>query len=307
MTKPTLTVVMPNYNHAKYLPRSLDAVLRQTRPPDEFLVLDDASTDNSVEILEQYEQQHSVMRVLRNETNQGVNVANNRLFAEATGDYLHAAAADDNWPPSFYESAMGMAQSHPQAGLIFGKMEICDQHGDLLSTVAVSAWREPLFADPARYLAEYLDAELATHAATVSTIFRRDAFMSVGGYRSDLGSWADSFAARAVGLRHGACYLPDLCGRMTRVVGSHSDQSNQQPAKQIEMIARAARMMRSDEFRDTFPAEHVARWRREFRRLTIWNYWLGSDAERSPSFLIRNLRRLPRTWRALALYCFHKS
>ena len=52
MNRPTLSVVMPNYNHAKFLPRALDSLLGQTRPPDEILVLDDGSTDDSRAILE---------------------------------------------------------------------------------------------------------------------------------------------------------------------------------------------------------------------------------------------------------------
>ena len=45
MKRPTLTVTLPNYNHAKFLPRAIEELLSQSRPPDEFLILDDASTN----------------------------------------------------------------------------------------------------------------------------------------------------------------------------------------------------------------------------------------------------------------------
>ena len=52
MTTPTLSVIMGNYNHAHYLVESIPAILNQSFRPKEFIIIDDASTDNSVEIIE---------------------------------------------------------------------------------------------------------------------------------------------------------------------------------------------------------------------------------------------------------------
>jgi len=55
MNAPGLSVIVPNYNHARCLPRCLDALLAQSVPAGEILVIDDASTDDSVRIIESYE------------------------------------------------------------------------------------------------------------------------------------------------------------------------------------------------------------------------------------------------------------
>jgi len=71
MPEPTLTAGFPNYNHSHYLPQAIEAILSQSRPPDEFIIVDDASTDNSVEIIESYARQDSRLRLVRHEHNQG--------------------------------------------------------------------------------------------------------------------------------------------------------------------------------------------------------------------------------------------
>ena len=303
MPAATLTVVMPNYNHARFLPRSIEANANQTRPPDEFLILDDCSTDNSIEVIESYLPRYPFLRLIRGERNVGVNEANRRLFELASGDYIHPAAADDDRFPTFFEQAMRIAETHPRAGLVFGQVVVKNEHEEVIGGVAVQRWTETLFADPARFLAEYLDVELASHSASAATIYRREPFEEAGWYREELGPWADTFAARAIGLKYGVCYVPEEFAVDFRMPASYSQQAKDNPRRAIDVIARAARLMRSDTFRDRFPSEHVRRWERQFRRLVAWNYFLGSGP-RQGSFMLRNLKRLPRVVTVLRVLAY---
>lgn len=302
MTGPTLSVVMPNYNHAHYLPRSIKAIAEQTRPPDEFLILDDASTDNSVEIIAAHAERYPCIRLIRNQRNAGVNLANERLFGLATGTYLHPAAADDDRSPTFFEKTMTMAARYPHAGLIFGQVLVKNEADQEIGRVGVRQWNEVLYANPRQYLDEYLEIELASHSASPATIYRRDAFDEVGRYRTELGPWADTFAARAIGLKYGAVYIPEQFATDYRLPGSYSQEAKRNPRYSIDVIAHASSLMRSPEFRERFPADHVRRWERRFRRLVAWNYLLDVDrgAARRP-FVMRNLARLPRVAPAVGL------
>lgn len=297
MRRFTLSVAMPNYNHAKYLPRAIEGIVEQSRPPDEFLILDDASTDHSVEIIRAYAQRYPSIRFVRNEHNAGVIAAHQRLYEMATGDYLYSAAADDERYPWFFEQAMEMAQRFPHAGLVFGVMVMIDEEGRELGEIRVRRWREPLYASPERFLREYLEVEPAAQSAAAATIFRRDAFQEVGWCRPELGSFADTFALRAIALRHGACYVPERFAAWRRVPQSFSHQSASDARHALDVVARAARLMRSPEFAGRFPPDYVARWRRRQKWQTIWNTFLGEAAgpaaERS-RFWARNLRRLKR-------------
>ncbi|MFV1967998.1 MAG: glycosyltransferase family 2 protein [Pirellulaceae bacterium] len=303
----TLSVAMPNYNHAKYLPQAIEGILQQTRPPDEFLILDDASTDNSVDVIQSYADQHSCIRFVKNDQNQGVIAAHERLYRMSTGDYLYSAAADDDRLPEFFETAMEMVQRYPQAGLVFGDMRMVDGQGNDLGRIAASRWNESLYASPERYLREFLEVEPAGQAATAATIFKRSAFEEVGWCRPELGSFADTLATRAVALKCGVCYVPETFCVWRRLPESHSHATSRRAHEAIDMIARAAVLMRSSEFRDRFPTDYVRRWKRRQKWQTIWNRLLGdplADPRHRPSFPVRNFRRLTRLPYCLVLLLY---
>jgi hypothetical protein len=93
---PTVTVLLCNYNHAFYLPDSLGGICTQTRPPDEVIVLDDGSTDNSLEIIEQFVQRYPFIRILKNERNRGLlHIQRNReRIVPVRPGFLHPQSAD---------------------------------------------------------------------------------------------------------------------------------------------------------------------------------------------------------------------
>lgn len=306
MSSTTLSVVMPNYNHAQFLPQAIEGIAAQSRPPDEFLILDDASTDHSLQTIEPYLKQYPFIRLIRHERNQGVVAAHQRLFAEARGDYLFAAAADDIRQPGFFEQAMQIAARYPHAGLIFGAVGIVDPQGQGVDRIEVRNWHEPLYADPDRFMREYLVAELPSHSACSGTIYRRNALMEVGGYRNELGSWADTFAFRAIGLKYGACYLPDDVALFRRLESSYSQQAGARPRVMLDVIARAAYLMRSEGFRGRFSAAYVRGWRRAFRWQVIREYYLGAmpTGHPLPSRLRRLVRGLPRLLPTLRLIVY---
>lgn len=305
-SRPTLSVLMPNYNHARYLAEAIRGIASQSRPPDEFLILDDASTDNSLEVIAPFLEQFPFIRLIRHERNQGVIVASQRLFAEARGDYVFAAAADDIRLPGFFELALHWAARFPQAGLAFGIVHIVDHAGHLLCRGEASRWRKPLYASPEQFLREYLEVERPSQSTCAATIYRRDAIQEVGGYRAELGSWADTFAFRAIGLKYGVCYLAAELVHARELPSGFHQRCHSDPRASLEMIARAADLMRSAEFRDRFPPVHVRRWRRAYRWQVIRDYFLGPEAPgaQRPTFFIRNARRLPRLLPTLALFLY---
>lgn len=302
----SLSVVMPNYNHARYLAEAIVGIAAQSRPPDEFVVLDDASTDESVRVVEPFLDRFPFMRLIRLERNGGVLAAIERLLAEARGEYIFFAAADDVRMPGFFEQAMAIAQQHPQAGLVCGGVSLIDEDGHHLGYFGVSKWTEPLYADPHRFLEEYLLAEVPSHSLSCATIYRREAFDAVGGYRPELGSWADSFAVRAIGLKHGICYVPMEAVRARMLVQSFSYQAVAEPRRLLDIIARAERLMQSEEFRDVFPAGYARRWARSYRYRTVRDFFLGPEPAEGPrpSFRVRNIRRLPRLLPALTMWFY---
>src|SRR3954469_22110395 len=112
---PSLSVVVPNYNHAKYLPTCLTAILGQSVQPFEILVLDDASTDNSLEVIRRFAAEHSLIRLIQNETNLGVMPNLNKGVELSRGEYVYIASADDEVVPGLFEKSLRLLVEHPEA------------------------------------------------------------------------------------------------------------------------------------------------------------------------------------------------
>lgn len=90
-----VTVVVPNYNCAEYLDKCLEHVVKQSYKNLEVIVCDNASTDNSVEIIQKWAAADPRIKVLTTEVNQGGLRCYNRMFFEATGEYIMIQDSDD--------------------------------------------------------------------------------------------------------------------------------------------------------------------------------------------------------------------
>jgi glycosyltransferase involved in cell wall biosynthesis len=90
-----ITVVIPNYNCAEYLPKCLEHVVNQTYTNLEIIICDNGSTDNSVSIIDQWAAKDDRIKVLINKQNIGLINTYNRMFFEATGDYIMIMDSDD--------------------------------------------------------------------------------------------------------------------------------------------------------------------------------------------------------------------
>lgn len=93
---PTISVIVPNYNHAPFLRQRLDSIFNQTFQDFEVIILDDCSTDNSKEIIEEYRDRPQVSHIVYNETNSGSPFKQwSKGFDLAQGEYIWIAESDD--------------------------------------------------------------------------------------------------------------------------------------------------------------------------------------------------------------------
>lgn len=266
---PTLSVIMPNYNHARYVATAIRSVIDQSRRPDELIILDDGSVDESPQVIEEMTKGHPWIRVERNPRNMGMLWTVQRLMKLVRGDYLIPVASDDYFLPGFFEKAMEMAAQYPDAGEISGNVIGVDAEGREWVEQRAAQWTEPLYAPPERFLREYLSNVPPDHSLAAATILRKAALDAVGGYREALGYWWDTFAVRAVALRYGACYLPMRCAAFRGRSDSFSGVARRDMKCSLDIVDRMAWLMRSPEFSADFPEEYTGHWHREIRRLLI--------------------------------------
>lgn len=256
----TLTALVCNYNHGPLVGRALEALLGQSRVPDELIVVDDGSTDDSAAVIESWAKKSDRIRFLRNDRNLGWHASSAKALQAATGDYVYSGAADDYVLAGFLESVCGLMDRHPQAGIGCAKVVTALPDGRQIRSEGLQRVTQECYLSPAEYLRDVLDAEPPTHSLSSATIYRRDQLLNVGGWRAELGSWGDTFAIRAIGLQTGVCYVPqDGTVWLANPTGM-SQSILSQPEKSLRILRRAAALMRSQEFARVFPADHVARW-----------------------------------------------
>ncbi len=109
MTATLLTIAIPVYNVAKYLPRCLESLIALSPPCSEVIAVDDGSTDGSIHILEAYRSQIPGLKILRQE-NAGAAVARNVGLDMAQGKYLAFLDSDDFLTPDAYSAALAQAE-----------------------------------------------------------------------------------------------------------------------------------------------------------------------------------------------------
>lgn len=114
-----ISALIPCYNAAPYLAEALDSVLSQSRAPDEVIVLDDGSTDDSAAVARGFS---AKVRYVRQE-NQGIGAARNAALALAQGDWVTFLDADDLWAPGAIAARAAVVDSDPTFDFVFGLTE----------------------------------------------------------------------------------------------------------------------------------------------------------------------------------------
>jgi cellulose synthase/poly-beta-1,6-N-acetylglucosamine synthase-like glycosyltransferase len=117
---PLVTVVIPCYNYARFLPGAVDSCLSQEGVAVEVVIVDDASPDDTAEVAERLSADDDRVRVLHNERNLGHVRTFNSGLAQATGEFVVRLDADDLLTPGALDRAMAVFEAHPSVGLVYG-------------------------------------------------------------------------------------------------------------------------------------------------------------------------------------------
>jgi glycosyltransferase involved in cell wall biosynthesis len=267
---PILSAVLPNYNHAKLIQRALEALYAQELQPDEVIVVDDGSTDDSLAVITAFAERHASLRVLASPTNTGAIAALTRGLAAARGTYVYFAAADDWVMPGFFTMARRMLDRHPDSGLFCGEARIID--GDSGRILATRPPVRPIYragvvdSVQARRLLRRMDNWILTG----STVFRRAEVLAAGGFDERLGSFADGYLARAIALEHGFCFAPQVVATWCVYPNSYSRKTALDLMRALEALKTLPDRLAKDPTFPTWYAEIFAkRWRFGAARLAI--------------------------------------
>lgn len=133
-----VSVCIPTYQHASFLPTAIESVLRQTFEDFELIVVDNASTDKTQEVVTRYVKSDPRARYFRNASNLGMVGNWNRCLEYATGDYVKILCSDDVLDPECLQAAVEVLDSRPNVGLVTCGRQVVDANLGFLHVLQFS-------------------------------------------------------------------------------------------------------------------------------------------------------------------------
>lgn len=128
---PLVTALVPTYNGAEFIMRTLDSLAAQTWPRLEILIGDDCSTDDTLEVVRRFAEERDDTRILERDANLGWLRNSNDLMANARGELMFFAFHDDVVAPTYVEKLVEALRRHPQAVLAFSDMHVHELDGSV--------------------------------------------------------------------------------------------------------------------------------------------------------------------------------
>jgi len=122
--RPSVTVVIPCHNYGHYVGTAVKSVLTQPGVDVEAIVIDDASTDGSAEVVRELAAGEPRIRAILHSSNFGHIATYNEGLEQASGDYVVLLSADDALPPGSLARATALLEAHPSVGLVYGRPEV---------------------------------------------------------------------------------------------------------------------------------------------------------------------------------------
>jgi glycosyltransferase involved in cell wall biosynthesis len=203
-----VSVILTSYNHAKYLKEAIDSVLNQTFSDFELIIWDDASTDESWQIITSYSDER--IKPFHNDLHKRALWGMNKAISElARGEYIAIHHSDDIWEPQKLEKQIVFLDSHPEMGAVFSNALIIDEYGELFENS--SHIYQKLFDQPNRTRHAWLNhffcrGNVLCHP---SVLIRKSCYENGQPYRYGLGLLADLDAWVRLCLKHDIFILPE--------------------------------------------------------------------------------------------------
>ncbi len=202
-----LSVIMCNYNYGVYIKEAIDGVVSQSVLPQELIIIDDASTDNSLEIIQPYIERYPWIQLHKNKSNLGACKSGQIGLNMARGKYIYWNSSDDRILPEFFEKTIHLLEVYQEAGLCCSvpcffqePQRWFEYQAERCVNLKESTYITPHMLRALRRQGFWI----AGH----TTIFRKDCVLQCGGIIESLGHLCDWFLSQAIAYRYGLVYIP---------------------------------------------------------------------------------------------------
>ena len=225
-------VIIPAFNAAKYLPTAIESVLSQTFEDWQILLVDDGSTDNTIEVVAPFLDRLGSRIKYIHQNNRGLPAARNTAIRASTSEFLALLDADDVWLPCRLEESLRALADRPQAGLAYGLIRTIDPEGQPYGSIWAgnSIGRE---------------GKIATHIYTrkielpcPSITFRRQCIDEVGVFDETMRATEDRDLWLRISLRYEVAFVPKLLAYYRLSPNSMSADPQRMLQAQLQFIRK---------------------------------------------------------------------
>jgi glycosyltransferase involved in cell wall biosynthesis len=226
-TAPRVSIVIPSYNHERFVARAIESVLAQTYQDFEIVITDDASTDGSVSVLMAYARKDPRITLFLNHLNYETQAANH-CIQHAAGEYIAVLCSDDEFYPTKLEKQVDFLDQNPEFAAVFTQVRIIDEEGRNFPDPSNPYYT--IFQQPNRSRHEWLRhfffmGNCLCHS---SVLIRRSAYDALGLYNPLMGALDDLDMWVRICLHHEIHILPNTLVNFT-VRNHHQNASADTP------------------------------------------------------------------------------
>ena len=249
-TSPRAAVIVPNYNHARYLNDTIGSITAQTLSDIEIIVVDDGSTDDSIVVIEQLAVSDPRIKLVRSPKRAGVNTAIRRGVEASSSEYICFCGADDLVKTDFLEKSVHTLDDNPEAGFCFS-----DPTELLADSNTIREYPLYLNQTATCYTPDQIQRLLQLAHFTFSSntiLYRRAIWQASGGYIDYLEWYADWFANFIIASRHDVCYIPERLTVHRISKNSYSRMGVAQHAKNKNLVFMILEYLNSESRQDSY-------------------------------------------------------
>jgi glycosyltransferase involved in cell wall biosynthesis len=222
---PTVTVAIPTRNRADLLPQAIDSALEQTFTDTEILVLDDASSDGTAEVVTRYDDPR--LRYIRHDPNIGMAANWNYGYSHGAGEFVAVLHDDDYWAPQFLERIVAAFRGTPEAGFVYASVVPVDLDRRVIGEPPLSQGSHDRVDRPLAALGRLVrHTEVGWPAIAV----RRACMLEVGGFTEDYPYHKDWAVWLQLAARHPVVFIAETLGYYRVHPGQFSHEFNRSGA-----------------------------------------------------------------------------
>ena len=201
-----IDVVMANFNHAKSIGNSINALNEQILKPQQIIIVDDASNDDSLKVISKLQEKHNNIKVVQNTQNLGATNSYNIGLQHSKNQYIYFAAADDLTYPQLFSRSVSALEDFQKAAFACSEVRIVDQTSGKKSNRPIIRPRiRNEYMKPKEVSREFRSND--NWIMTGATVFRRELISLLEGLDPSIDAFSDSILAKKLAFRYGCAFL----------------------------------------------------------------------------------------------------